>query len=147
AYALTTMPPPVERIMSIYGGRKSWKDFSDAAPKAVNARAPDTTSPDADPAQDEWSAVRKATPANYLLPATRKWYDTLPADVAPMALAVRFPRIANLVAAQWTDRRTCPLLFEDLLGDRRGGRDGFAPDVRRDLLRLQECWYGGRAAP
>jgi hypothetical protein len=34
-------------------------------------------------------------------------------------------------------------VVRELLGDRRGGRAGFPPAVRRDLLRLQEFWYSG----
>jgi tankyrase len=64
--------------------------------------------------------------------------------VAPCALASQFPRIVNLIAAQWNDHQNTPELFADLLGDRRGGRAGFPPAVRRDLLNLQEFWYSGK---
>ena len=67
-----------------------------------------------------------------------------PNDVAPCALASQFPRLVNLIVSQWNDHRNAPGLFEELLGDRRGGRAGFPPAVRRDLQNLQEFWYSGK---
>jgi hypothetical protein len=49
-----------------------------------------------------------------------------------------------MIAVQWNDHRGAPGLFEDLLTDRRGGRAGFPPAVRRDLLSVQEFWYSGQ---
>ena len=106
-------------------------------------RALSPVSPSALTSTTDWSSVRKAKPADYLLPQSEKWFDALPQQVAPCALASQFPRIVNLIVAQWDDHRGAPQLFEDLLGDRRGGRAGFPPAVRRDLLRLQEFWYSG----
>jgi hypothetical protein len=132
--------------VSIYGRRQGWNDLNDVvqpvsphrsslAPGALEMTAPSTT---------DWSMVRKAKPADYLLPQSEKWFDALPQEIAPCALASQFPRIVNLIVAQWNDHRGAPQLFEDLLGDRRGGRAGFPPAVRRDLLRLQEFWYSGK---
>ncbi|MHB8495660.1 MAG: hypothetical protein ACYDDG_14030 [Casimicrobiaceae bacterium] len=132
-----------ERVMSIYGGRRGWKDFNDVFQKRAASGAPGETAASAAAAGDGWLDARKAAPANYLLSSTRKWIESLPDDVHPNALATRYPRIVNLIAAQWTDHGTCPLLFEDLLGDRRGGRAGFPPDVHRDLVCLQEFWFNG----
>jgi hypothetical protein len=129
--------------MSIYGGRKAWKDFNDVYQKTVAGESAHGESIAAVVASDEWLALRKAAPANYLLPSTLKWVQGLPADVYPATLAIRYPRIVNLIAAQWNDRGDCPLLFDDLLGDRRGGRTGFSPDAHRDIVGLQEYWYNG----
>ena len=63
------------------------------------------------------------------------------AEGAAEEVATRFPRIVNLIASQWNDRHGAPKLFEELLVDRRGGRAGFPPAVRHDLLRLREFWY------
>jgi len=92
----------------------------------------------------DWSKVRKARPAEYLLPLTEKWFDAFPPDRAPCALASQYPRICNLIAVQWNDHRGAPELFEDLLTDRRGGRAGFPPAVRRDIIAVQEYWYSGQ---
>lgn len=129
--------------MSIYSGNRNWSDLNDVVPRAPSSRTP-ATAPTGKPLDTpDWSSARKAAPADYLLPMSEKWFDALPPDRAPCALATVYPRIINLIAAQWNDHRGCPVLFEDLLGDRRGGRAGFPPAVRRDLVRLQEYWYSG----
>jgi hypothetical protein len=128
--------------MSIYGGRRAWKDFNDVYQKTVAGESAHRESAAA-VASDEWLALRKAAPANYLLPSTLKWVQGLPADVYPVTLVARYPRIVNLIAAQWNDRAGCPLLLDELLGDRRGGRSGFPPDAHRDIVGLQEYWYNG----
>jgi hypothetical protein len=133
-------------MMSIFGRRSGWSDLNDvvqplARPRSVE-QAPDPR-PDAGV---DWSRMRKAQPANYLFPQSEKWFDALPPEVAPCALASLYPRIVNLIVAQWKDHRGVPELFEELLADRRGGRAGFPAAVQRDLMKLQEYWYSGRIA-
>lgn len=129
--------------MSIYGGQRGWSDLNDVVQPA-RPRPVDAPKPQAGPAAD-WSAMRKAQPANFLFPQSRKWLEALPPEVAPSALATEYPRIVNIIVSQWSDPLGVPELFEELLGDRRGGRAGFPPAVRRDLLNLQEFWYSGHA--
>ena len=129
--------------MSIYGGRRGWNDLNDVVqpigrPRVAEAPAKTLQS------ETDWASVRKAKPADYLLPQSEKWFDALPSEVAPCALASQFPRIVNMIVALWNDHRNAPGLFEELLGDRRGGRAGFPPAVRRDLQNLQEFWYSGK---
>ena len=131
--------------MSIYGRRTGWNDLNDVVQPIARQRPADAAKPTRVDTTD-WSSMRKAQPANYLFPHTEKWFDALPTEVAPCALASAYPRIVNLIVAQWKDHRAAPDLFEELLGDRRGGRAGFPPAVRRDLLKLQEYWYSGRVA-
>lgn len=90
----------------------------------------------------DWKLCRKAEPANVLLPTTRRWANELPTGIEPQALLRRFPRIANRLANAWTDPSACRLIFEDLLVDRRPGRQGFPPDVLHDLLRLRAHFLG-----
>lgn len=124
----------------IYGGTRGWSDLNDVVQPVVRPAA--GSAPSKDEATD-WSRVRKARPADYLLPQSEKWFDSLPPHLAPCALASQFPRIVNMIVVQWNDHRGAPELFAELLGDRRGGRAGFPPAVRRDLLMLQELWYSG----
>jgi hypothetical protein len=128
--------------MSIYGGRRGWGDLNDVV-QPITRPSPPGPAPTDTATSSEWSSVRKAKPAQYLLPQSEKWFDALPPEVAPCALASNFPRIVNVIVAQWNDHRGAPDLFAELLGDRRGGRAGFPPAVRRDLLKLQEFWYSG----
>lgn len=131
--------------MSIYGGRRGWSDLNDVVQPIARQRAAEAPVSPLKSSVD-WSGVRKAKPADYLLPQSEKWFDMLPPEVAPCALATQFPRIINVIVAQWNDHMNAPGLFEELLGDRRGGRAGFPPAVRRDLMHLQEFWYSGRVA-
>lgn len=130
--------------MSIYGGRRGWSDLNDVVQPIPRPRMAEPHAARVLASTTDWSSVRKARPADYLLPQSEKWFDALPPEVAPCALASQFPRIVNLIAAQWNDHLNTPELFEELLGDRRGGRAGFPPAVRRDLLNLQEFWYSGK---
>lgn len=67
----------------------------------------------------------------------RRWLESLPADERPSALARQYPRIANRLALCWDDAALLAKVFDDLLVDRRGGRRGFPPAVRQELLRLR----------
>jgi hypothetical protein len=128
--------------MSLYGRRKGLLDYDAFHQTSLPPNAPAATlSRDARDELQDWSEVRKARPADYLLPASQKWLEHLPHDVRPLALAMQFPRIVNLVAMQWHDRRACAEYFEELLIDRRGGRRGFPTDVQRELSRLRNYWY------
>lgn len=130
--------------MSLYGRRKGLMDFEERLQVRDSASAPATgygPPPAPTDAADDWQQVRKARPADYLLPISERWVEHLPNDIVPVALATQFPRIVNLVAMQWEDRRACPAYFEELLMDRRGGRRGFPAEVRRDLSRLRNYWY------
>ena len=132
--------------MSIYTrNRGGWREQNDVVQPIARPHAPAglpvQPRPDAD---RDWSSVRRARPAEYLLPLTEKWFDAFPSDKAPCALATQYPRICNLIAVHWNDMRGAPELFEDLLTDRRGGRAGFPPAVRRDLISVQEQWYTGQ---
>lgn len=88
-----------------------------------------------------WAALRRARPAEALLPASRAWFESLPLEVRPHALVNRYPRIVNLIAQQWTHKEDCRAYFEQLLtDDRRVGRRGFPPVVHRDLRALLEYY-------
>ena len=72
-----------------------------------------------------------------LMPATLKWLELLPEYARPTLFCERFPRIVNQFALVWADRRLCKLYFETLMGDDRGGRSGFGPEVRKEIVRLR----------
>lgn len=95
------------------------------------------------PAPDP-AARRRAQPADFLLPVARRWLGSLPPAVRPRALAQRFPRLANRLAAAWEDEPGLALVFADLLIDHRGDRRGFPPAVKADLHRLWRHWQRAR---
>jgi hypothetical protein len=133
--------------MTIYGRRKGLMDFDKVQGALLSdpnrAEGPSASQhgrsrlPD-----DDVAMLRKSQPADRLLPMTEQWFNHIPRNVSPSALATQFPRIANILALQWADRRACAAYFDDLLADRRGGRQGFPPDVLQDLRKLRDYWYG-----
>jgi hypothetical protein len=85
---------------------------------------------------------RRPQPLNQLLPATAKWAATLPAEVQPLTLLQRLPRIANALARLWRDGARLRAYFDELLVDRRGGRHGFTPEIQNELMILREYREG-----
>jgi hypothetical protein len=81
---------------------------------------------------------RRAKPINQALPATVKWFKSLPPEIQPSALMRDFPRIANQIARAWNDAPALEACLDSLLVDRRGGRRGFPGDVHHELLSLRE---------
>ena len=87
----------------------------------------------ADPRDRRWQQ-----PLDQQLPATARWAAGLPSEVQPLALLQRFPRIANDLARMWHDDIAAQLHLDGLLTDRRGGRQGFPPEVQQELSMLRE---------
>ncbi len=69
---------------------------------------------------------------------TRRWLRQLPARRRPLRLCEAYPRVANRVAWCWSDPALADSVLQDLLEDRRGGREGFTSAVVRELHRLRE---------
>jgi hypothetical protein len=130
--------------MSIYQGRTKYVAY-DAIHETPVQRSgqPARNAPGQ---QQDWSQLRKAQPVDRLLPIGQGWMARLPQRMTPSALAAEYPRIANLLALQWNDRRACSAYFEELLTDRRGGRKGFPDAVYGDLLKLRDYFYASQPA-
>ena len=88
----------------------------------------------------DWNSRRKSAPLNILLPSTMLWAKDLPPRVRPMALMARFPRIANLLAANWKEPTAFHSYMRSLLVDRRGDRKGFPSNIKHELVRLRICY-------
>jgi hypothetical protein len=82
------------------------------------------------------------TPLNRLLSATIDWLASLPPNLRPLALASKFPRVANRIAQEWGEPSACRRDFDELVYDKRGARRGFPPDVYVELLALRDYYYG-----
>jgi hypothetical protein len=67
----------------------------------------------------------------------RVWFESLPVPLRPEHLCVRYPRIANRLALCWPDSTLTQRLFENLVVDKRGGRQGFPTEVAAELAQLQ----------
>jgi hypothetical protein len=118
-------------------------------------RAPASPKADASLTEEAQRRKRKGTPTNEVLKPTFKWAATLPLSVQPLALMRRFPRIANQLAAVWSETPSVRSYLDSLLVDDRGHRQGFPQDVLRELLSLRlyhenlhpqelSAWHGGR---
>lgn len=73
-----------------------------------------------------------------LRPDAKTWLALLPDDAKPKELCAAYPRIANRLAMIWGNRPAARSYFDDLLVDRRGGRIGFTPKIKDELVRLRD---------
>jgi len=85
-------------------------------------------------------ARRRPQPPEVLVADTIKWLASLPPDVRPTALPTQFVRIANALSRIWSDHRRCLEYLEDLLIDRRGGRQGFPFEVALEIAGLKDYY-------
>lgn len=67
--------------------------------------------------------------------------DELPAGLRMLATRRQYPYVLNRIAAAWGRPRAFAATLDELLVDRRGGRLGFPPDVRDELLALQRHYF------
>jgi len=59
----------------------------------------------------------------------------------PMSTARTYPRIVNRISDLWGHCEYTRLYFQSLLIDRRKGRRGFPPDVKQELVALQQHYF------
>ena len=89
---------------------------------------------------EDWARVR--APVRHrdqeLSPKARQWLQRLPEAVQPHELCAHYPRIANRLAACWSDLGLIDHLLDELLVDRRPDRQGFPVTVMQEILRLYE---------
>lgn len=64
------------------------------------------------------------------------WLETLPDALHPRTTVLKYPRIVNRLARCWNDEELLELLFDELLIDHRGARQGFPPEVHAEILAL-----------
>jgi hypothetical protein len=100
------------------------------------------SAPDAESPPEAKLRRRNTREVNRLLSSTIDWLASLPLHVRPLALATKFPRVANRIALEWKEPSACRRDFEDLVYDNRGNRTGFPPDVLVELLALRDHYYG-----
>ena len=86
---------------------------------------------------EEYKHLRRAEPACKVLPRTLKWVASLPPNVQPTALLRHYARIANVIAATWGHSTSLRSYMDCLFSDRRGTRQGFPPEVLRELVALK----------
>ena len=63
--------------------------------------------------------------------------------VAIPVLTSRFPHVVDRIASAWSDPARLAAVFEDLLFDDRGGRQGFPADAAEELFAVHRAGRGG----
>ena len=61
-------------------------------------------------------------------------------DLYPHKLEERFPRIVDKIVDAWRSPELAAAVFDELLVDRRGGRQGFPPEIAREIYRLSVAY-------
>lgn len=69
--------------------------------------------------------------------STIAWARSIPSDIRPRALVIKFPRIANILASAWPRPMQFDKVLRDLMMDDRGQRQGFPLDILQDLANLR----------
>lgn len=69
--------------------------------------------------------------------STITWARGIPSDIRPRALVIKFPRIANILAAAWANPIQFDKALREFMMDSRGQRQGFPLDVLNDLANLR----------
>jgi len=107
------------------------KVLDDTVKPAVNVSKPAAS----------WDTKRKLTPPESLRTSTIQWILKLPPHIQPRLLQVKYPRVANRIAALWADPTGCESFFDDLLTDKRGGRKGFPLNVANEVASLRDYYF------
>jgi hypothetical protein len=97
--------------------------------------------PDHEPGQELNARRSPELPADLrLAEQTASWLAALPESVRPNKLATSYPRIANRLSQCWRRPLEADRYFEDLLTDKRGGRQGFSFEVAQELAALSDYY-------
>jgi hypothetical protein len=88
----------------------------------------------------EYSASRAAESSaeTCLSEQAESWLLALPEAVRPSSLAASHPRVVNRMCQLWRRPTEMDRYFEDLLTDRRGGRQGFPFNIASEIASLSE---------
>jgi hypothetical protein len=70
--------------------------------------------------------------------ATMKWVLAFPSEMRPLALAKKYPRIANILAGEWPFPGRFEAKLNEYLLDDRPSRQGFPADVAMDFVKLKQ---------
>ena len=97
--------------------------------------------------EPSWTGRRRPAEStdHAILGRTVDWLLNLAPSARPTHLADAIPRIANALADRWPDPSAAAAYVSDLLIDRRGGRRGFPPEIKRELVMLHLILRRSRA--
>ncbi|MCD6679844.1 MAG: hypothetical protein LT102_04175 [Burkholderiaceae bacterium] len=81
---------------------------------------------------------RPDAPGQTLDLRARQWLDSLPVDQRLPVLRRHYPHVVNRLAADWHRPRHMIGVFDELLMDTRGTRNGFPFEAALELMQLRE---------
>lgn len=87
----------------------------------------------------DWALLRKPEdPESKILSADALvWLRRVPAQFRPVCLSRRYPRIVNKMSEVWGNVSKAQDYFDDLMLDRRGGRQGFPLEIVMEISDLR----------
>ena len=111
----------------------------------VHSSPPKARGDDPDPSAAWWSSLRRPVRESdaRLTESARRWLERMPAHARPALLEARYPRIVNRIAALHGDASHTLECLDALLVDERGGRIGFVPMIRAEIVRLGYLYHAG----
>ena len=87
-----------------------------------------------------FETLRRSPQPKELTAEAAQWFASLPQPEQPTELSAAYPRIVITLSSLWTHRRKCSAYFDELLIDRRGGRQGFPGGVALEIAALKDFY-------
>ena len=88
--------------------------------------------------ENEWEKHRR--PTDMAKPALSvesiEWLTSLPEEQRPVLLPKRFPHIVNMIAYHWKNPFNCNRYLDQLTIRQREDRQGFPPEVFKELIQI-----------
>lgn len=81
-------------------------------------------------------------PGRTLDPRAERLFDSLPAAHRLPLLRQHYPHVVNRIAADWPMPRRMSAVFDELIVDARGSRNGFPFEAVLELMQLHEYYVG-----
>ena len=81
---------------------------------------------------------RKWSEGKVLSAEAEAWFIGLPEAVRPLQLSESFPCVCNRLAECWSCPESVLPFLDDLLTDKRGGRQGFPLPIIMEITKLKE---------
>lgn len=85
-----------------------------------------------------WNSKRKPSKEDdtQLTPASINWLQSLPESIRPACLVDKYPRIVNKISHTWILPFNCNKYLDQLTIRQRENRQGFPPEIFKELLKL-----------
>jgi hypothetical protein len=133
-----TVPTPPKKPASLDALEFEITDF-DAARRALDELPPGVAEVQRlNSGFGAWEGQRrKPLPSDRALTGeAMDWVVQLPAALRPHSTCEQFPRVANALAASWSDVSFSMNVIDHMINDYRGGRRGFPVAVQAELQAL-----------